>query len=190
MKLRSKMAMMLIVLASAAFVRAENLKGTDISVKFEGIAETQPPNEVDWKTRSLKGGTGNVTVYVDTNEIPTEVYVVGVAAIPTTMNAVRAEQFAHRQAETQAKSAFALWMKESFSVSMGTTNKTLVITTGDSDSEKGGPHEKTEDRMLTQENAMQTATATWRGMRCWKVVQEAEKSKRIEVWRFQERENR
>ena len=71
---------------------------------------------------------------------------------------------------------------------MGTTNKTLVITTGDSDAAGGTPHEKSEDRMMTQENATQTANATWRGMRCWKVVQEAEKSKRIEVWRWSVKE--
>ena len=82
------------------------------SVKFEGVAEKTPPNDIDWKSRSLKGSTGNVTVYVDGNDMPTEVYVIGVADIPTTMKAVRAQQFAHRQAEVQAKSAFALWMNE------------------------------------------------------------------------------
>ena len=158
------------------------------SVKFEGVAEKTPPNDIDWKSRSLKGSTGNVTVYVDGNDMPTEVYVIGVADIPTTMKAVRAQQFAHRQAEVQAKSAFALWMNESFSVVLGTTNKTLVITTGDSESKKGSPREKSEDVMSSNENSQQAANATWRGMRCWKVFQDAEKSERIEVWRWSVRE--
>ena len=81
----------LLTLFSVTSVNAENLKDTYVSVKFEGVAETVPPDDVDWKTRSLKGSTGNVTVYVGTNDVPTEVYVIGVAAIPTTMNAVRAE---------------------------------------------------------------------------------------------------
>ena len=156
------------------------------SVKFEGVEETTPPDQIDWKQRSLKGDTGNVTVYVD-DDTPTEVYVIGAAPIPTTMVAMRAQQFAHRQAETRAKASFALWMKECFSVSLGTTNKTLVITTGDSE-KPGKPIEKSEDRMMTQENAMQTANATWRGMRCWKVFQNGEKSERIEVWRWSVKE--
>ena len=159
----------------------------DFLVKFEGVAEKTPPDEIDWKERAKLGDTGNVTVYVE-NDMPTEVYVIGVAAIPTTMGTVRAEQFAHRQAEMKAKASFALWMKEHFSVSFGTTNKTLVITTGDSGT-PDGIREKSEDRMMTTENATQFATATWRGMRVVKVFQDAEKSQRVEVWRWSVQEH-
>ena len=128
----------------------------DAKNEFDGIAETVPPKEIDWAKRSEFGSKGNVTVYVDKNGTPTEVYVVGVAPISTTLVATEAEEEAREEAEFSAKAAFALWMSEHFSVKNVRDKKILVVR-------KNG-EEQSESVSISKKHAEQMASAAWRGM--------------------------
>ena len=123
---------------------------------FDGIVETIPPKKIDWEKRVEFGSKGNVTVYADKDGIPTEVYVVGVAPVSTTLIATEAEEEAREEAEFSAKAAFALWMSESFSVKTVRDKKTLVVR-------KNGK-EESESVSISKRHAEQMASAAWRGM--------------------------
>lgn len=120
------------------------------------IAEKKNPRKIDWMKRAMRGSRGNVTCYVDTNGVPTAVFVIGVAPVSKTMIAVEAEQEAHFEAETNAKEAFALWMQEYVSVENKREKKTLIVRTN---GEETSETETKVKRVYTQ-----TATAQWRGM--------------------------
>lgn len=140
--------------ATAAFAQsADPLKR---SSEFDGIVETIPPKKIDWEKRVEFGSKGNVTVYADKDGIPTEVYVVGVAPVSTTLIATEAEEEAREEAEFSAKAAFALWMSESFSVKTVRDKKTLVVR-------KNGK-EESESVSISKRHAEQMASAAWRGM--------------------------
>ena len=140
--------------ATAAFAQSSDpLKR---SSEFDGIMETIPPKKIDWKKRVEFGSKGNVTVYADKDGIPTEVYVVGVAPVSTTLIATEAEEEAREEAEFSAKAAFALWMSESFSVKTVRDKKTLVVR-------KNGK-EESESVSISKRHAEQMASAAWRGM--------------------------
>lgn len=139
---------------TAAFAQsADPLKR---SSEFDGIVETIPPKKIDWEKRVEFGSKGNVTVYADKDGIPTEVYVVGVAPVSTTLIATEAEEEAREEAEFSAKAAFALWMSESFSVKTVRDKKTLVVR-------KNGK-EESESVSISKRHAEQMASAAWRGM--------------------------
>ena len=95
--------------------------------EYDGIAESTPPKKIDWEKRTEFGSKGNVTVYVDKDGIPTEVYVVGVAPVSTTLIATEAEEDAREEAEFNAKAAFALWMSENFAVKNVREKKVLIV---------------------------------------------------------------
>ena len=140
--------------ATAAFAQsADPLKR---SSEFDGIVETIPPKKIDWEKRVEFGSKGNVTVYADKDGIPTEVYVVGVAPVSTTLIATEAEEEAREEAEFSAKAAFALWMSENFSVKTVRDKKTLVVR-------KNGK-EESESVSISKRHAEQMASAAWRGM--------------------------
>lgn len=140
--------------ATAAFAQSSDpLKR---SSEFDGIVETIPPKKIDWEKRVEFGSKGNVTVYADKDGIPTEVYVVGVAPVSTTLIATEAEEEAREEAEFSAKAAFALWMSESFSVKTVRDKKTLVVR-------KNGK-EESESVSISKRHAEQMASAAWRGM--------------------------
>ena len=120
------------------------------------IAEKKDPRKIDWMKRAERGSRGNVTCYVDTNGVPTAVFVIGVAPVSKTMIAVEAEQEAHFESETNAKEAFALWMQEYVSVENTREKKTLIVRTN---GEETSETETKVKRIFTQ-----TATAQWRGM--------------------------
>ncbi len=140
--------------ATAAFAQSSDpLKR---SSEFDGIVETIPPKKINWEKRVEFGSKGNVTVYADKDGIPTEVYVVGVAPVSTTLIATEAEEEAREEAEFSAKAAFALWMSESFSVKTVRDKKTLVVR-------KNGK-EESESVSISKRHAEQMASAAWRGM--------------------------
>lgn len=142
------------------------------------IAEKKDPRKIDWMVRSQRGSRGNVTCYVDTNGVPTAVFVIGVAPVSKTMVAVEAEEEAHFEAETNAKEAFALWMQEYVSVENVREKKTLVVRTdGDETSET----ETKNKRVFTQ-----TASGQWRGM---SLFADALKDGRyVSIWRWSVKE--
>ena len=124
--------------------------------EYDGIVATTPPKEVDWVKQSEMGSKGNVMVYIDKDGVPTEVYVIGVAPISTTMVAVEAEEEASEEAEFNAKAAFSLWMSEHFKVETVRDKKTLVVR-------KNG-EEQSETVSVSKRHAEQMASAAWRGM--------------------------
>lgn len=140
--------------ATAAF--AQSADPQKRSSEFDGIVETIPPKKIDWEKRVEFGSKGNVTVYADKDGVPTEVYVVGVAPVSTTLIATEAEEEAREEAEFSAKAAFALWMSESFSVKTVRDKKTLVVR-------KNGK-EESESVSISKRHAEQMASAAWRGM--------------------------
>ena len=70
---------------------------------YEGIAESTPPNKIDWKKRARHGSKGNITVYVDKDGVPTEIYVIGVAPVATTLTPVEAEEEAFEEVNLMQK---------------------------------------------------------------------------------------
>ena len=140
--------------ATAAF--AQSADPQKRSSEFDGIVETIPPKKIDWEKRVEFGSKGNVTVYADKDGIPTEVYVVGVARVSTTLIATEAEEEAREEAEFSAKAAFALWISENFSVKNDRDKKTLVVR-------KNGK-EESESVSISKRHAEQMASAVWRGM--------------------------
>ena len=115
------------VLTIGCFVAVVAEDKIPVPKEYEGIAESTPPKKIDWEKRTEFGSKGNVTVYVDKNGIPTEVYVVGIAPVSTTLVAVEAEEEAREDAEFNAKAAFALWMSERFTVKNVRDKKVLVV---------------------------------------------------------------
>lgn len=142
--------------------------------EFDGIAETTPPKKIDWEKRVEFGSNGNVTVYVDKNGIPTEIYVVGVAPVSTTLVAVEAEQEAMEEAEFNAKAAFALWMSERFMVKNVRDKKIIVVR-------KNG-EEQSESVTISKRHAEQMASAAWRGMSI--LWHKRSNGRYISVWRW------
>lgn len=142
--------------------------------EFDGIAETTPPQKIDWQKRVEFGSKGNVTVYVDKNGIPTEVYVVGVAPVSTTLVAVEAEEEAREDAEFSAKAAFALWMSEHFTMKNIRDKKILVVR-------KNGK-EQSESISISKRHAEQMASAAWRGMSVF--WHKRSNGRYIAVWRW------
>lgn len=142
------------------------------------IAEKKDPRKIDWMARSKRGSRGNVTCYVDTNGVPTAVFVIGVAQVSKTLVAVTAERLACREAEAYAKEAFALWMKEYVSVKSVLEHKTLVVrTNGEETSE-----EETKDGTVFT----QITSAQWRGM---SLFADALKDGRyVSIWRWSVKE--
>lgn len=142
--------------------------------EYEGIAESTPPKKIDWEKRTEFGSKGNVTVYVDKNGIPTEVYVVGIAPVSTTLVAVEAEEEAREDAEFNAKAAFALWMSERFTVKNVRDKKVLVVR-------KNG-QEQSESVSISKRHAEQMASAAWRGMSVF--WHKRSNGRYIAVWRW------
>lgn len=148
--------------------------------EYEGIAESTPPKKINWEKRTEFGSKGNVTVYVDKNGIPTEVYVVGVAPVSTTLIAVEAEEDAREEAEFSAKAAFALWMSERFAVKNERDKKILIVR-------KNGK-ESSESVTISKRHAEQMASAAWRGMSVF--WHKRSNGRYIVVWRWSVTEQR
>lgn len=142
------------------------------------IAEKKDPRKINWMERSERGSRGNVTCYVDTNGVPTAVFVVGVAPVSKTMIAVEAEEEAHFEAETNAKEAFALWMQEYVSVENVREKKTLVVRTN---GEETSETESKNKRVFTQ-----TASAQWRGMSLF--ADTLKDGRYVSIWRWSVKE--
>ena len=146
-------------------------------VSFD-IAEKKDPRKIDWLKRSKRGSRGNVTCYVDTNNVPTAVFVIGVAPVSKTMIAVEAEEEARFEAETNAKEAFALWMQEYVSVDNIREKKTLIVRT---DGE-----EKSETETKVKKVFTQTSSAQWRGMSIW--ADSLKDGRYVAIWRWSAQE--
>ena len=158
---------------------ADNNKIT-VPKEYEGIAESIPPKKIDWEKRSEFGSKGNVTVYVDKDGIPTEVYVIGVAPVSTTLIAVEAEEDAQEEAEFKAKAAFALWMSEHFTVKNVREKKVLVVR-------KNG-QEQSESVNISKQKAEQMASGAWRGMSVF--WHKRSNGRYVAVWRWSVTEHR
>lgn len=151
-----------------------------VSKEYEGIVESTPPKKIDWEKRTQFRSKGNVTVYVDKDGIPTEVYVVGVAPVSTTLIAVEAEEEAAEEAEFNAKAAFALWMSERFAVKNEWDRKTLIVR-------KNGK-ESSESVTISKRHAEQMASEAWRGMSVF--WHKRANGRYIMVWRWSVTEQR
>lgn len=151
------------------------------------IGETMPPKAIDWVKRSAFGSKGNVTVYVDKEGTPYEVYVVGVAPISTTLIAVEAAEDAREEAEFNAKSSFALWMHENLKVKIEREKKRIVIRQG----AEGNPtKEQSESTIISHSKATQVAQGMWRGMSVfWMDMGKSTKGRCIMVWRWSIKEH-
>ena len=152
----------------------ETSAASKLKSEFEGVAETVPPKKIDWEKRATFGSKGNITVYVDKDGAPTEIYVVGVAAIPQTMDPVEAEEEAREDAEFNAKAAFALWIAEKFTVKTVRDKKVLVV--------RKNKEEQSESVSISKRHAEQIASAAWRGMSVF--WQKQTKRRYIAVWRW------
>lgn len=146
--------------------------------EYEGIAESTPPKQIDWVKRSKAGSKGNVTVYVDKDGVPTEVYVIGRSDVPTTMTAIEAEDFAQEEAEFNAKAAFAIWMKENVVVVNKNDRKRVVIRTN-------GTESSVTDNKY-ERKAQQIADGMWRGMSVY--AHQLVNQQYISVWRWSVKE--
>ncbi|MBE6393342.1 MAG: hypothetical protein E7044_04715 [Lentisphaerae bacterium] len=142
--------------------------------EFKELAEKGSPKDVDWNDVANLGSAGNVRVFFDAKGNP-EIYIIGIASVSTTLVAVRAEQFARKEAEINAKAAFAMWLHEHFAVKDEFDQKTLVAI-------KDGKRESSEDRTVSKRHAEQCAKASWRGMRVMKVVMKSNRC--YTVWRW------
>ena len=162
------------VLTIGCFVAVVAEDKIPVPKEYEGIAESTPPKKIDWEKRTEFGSKGNVTVYVDKNGIPTEVYVVGIAPVSTTLVAVEAEEEAREDAEFNAKAAFALWMSERFTVKNVRDKKVLVVR-------KNG-QEQSESVSISKRHAEQMASAAWRGMSVF--WHKRSNGRYIAVWRW------
>lgn len=162
------------VLSLGYFASAVAEDKIPVPSEYEGIAESIPPKKIDWEERTKFGSKGNVTVYVDKNGTPTEVYVVGVAPVSTTLAAVEAEEEAREEAEFNAKAAFALWMSEKFAVSNVRDKKVLIVR-------KNG-QEQSESVSISKRHAEQMASAAWRGMSVF--WHKRSNGRYISVWRW------
>ena len=146
------------------------------------IGEKIPPKKIDWLERSKFGSKGNVTVYVNRQGIPYEVYVIGVAPISTTMVAVEAEEDAREEAEFNAKAAFAIWMHEHFAVKNEREKKTIVVRTNG--------EEQSETTAISKRKATQIAEGMWRGMSVyWTDMGAKQKGRCTMVWRWSIKES-
>jgi len=161
-------------LATSATFSAEVLNVPKWAEEFKSVAEKGSPKDVDWNDAANLGSAGNVRVFFDEKGNP-EIYVIGVAPVSTTLVAVRAEQFARKEAEINAKAAFAMWLHEHFAVKDEFDQKTLVVI-------KDGKSESSEDRTVSKRHAEQCANASWRGMRVMKVVMKNNRC--YTVWRW------
>lgn len=144
------------------------------------IAEKKDPKKIDWLKRSKRGSRGNVTCYVDKNNVPTAVFVIGVAPVSKTMIAAEAEEEARFEAETNAKEAFALWMQEYVSVDNIREKKMLIVRT---DGEEKSETETKVKRVFTQ-----TASAQWRGMSIW--ADSLKDGRYVSIWRWSVQEQK
>lgn len=162
------------VLTIGCFVAVVAEDKIPVPKEYEGIAESTPPKKIDWEKRTEFGSKGNVTVYIDKNGIPTEVYVVGIAPVSTTLVAVEAEEEAREDAEFNAKAAFALWMSERFTVKNVRDKKVLVVR-------KNG-QEQSESVSISKRHAEQMASAAWRGMSVF--WHKRSNGRYIAVWRW------
>ena len=162
------------VLSFGCFTAAVGEDKLPVPKEYEGVAETTPPKKIDWEKRTEFGSKGNVTVYVDKDGIPTDVYVVGVAPVSTTLVAVEAEEEASEEAEFSAKAAFALWISEHFTVKTVRDKKYIVVR-------KNGK-EQSESVTIRKQHAEQMAAAAWRGMSIF--WQKRTKTRYIAVWRW------
>lgn len=142
--------------------------------EFKEIAEDGSPKDVDWKDVANLGSAGNVRVFFDKKGNP-EIYLIGIAPVSTSLVAVRAEQLARKEAEIDAKAAFAMWLHERFSIKDEFNQKTLVV-------KKNGKNESSEDRTVSKRHAEQFANASWRGMRKMEVV--IKNNRCYVVWRW------
>ena len=138
------------------------------------IGEKTPPNKIDWEKRTKFGSSGNVTVYLNDDGTPREVYVVGVAPVSTTLIAVEAEQDAMEEAEYNAMSAFAYWMKTNLVVKNTREKKILIVR-------KNGK-EISESVTISKRKAVKMAKATWRGMSIF--WHKRSNGRYISVWRW------
>lgn len=154
--------------------------------EYEGIAETIPPKEIDWVKRASLHSKGNITVYVDDDGVPTEVYVIGVAQVPVSMAAVDAEEEALEDAEFNAKAAFAIWMHENFMVKNIRGEKRIVVRTGSSGN-AGKVEETSERSVLSKSQAEQSASGMWRGMSTF--ADERQNGRQIVVWKWSVKEH-
>ena len=162
-----------VVVTSLVFV-AVGASRSELPSGYDGIAETTPPKKIDWEKRVEFGSNGNVTVYVDKDGVPTEVYVVGVAPVSTTMIAVEAEEEAREEAEFNAKAAFAVWMSERFTVKTVRDKKVLVVR-------KNG-QEQSETVSVSKRHAEQMASGAWRGMSVF--WHKRSNGRYVAVWRW------
>ena len=155
-------------------------KRIKLSDEYDGIVETIPPKKINWAKRVTYGSKGNVTVYVDKDNIPTEVYVVGQAPVSTTLIGVEAEDEAMEEAEFNAKAAFALWMQECFTIETVRERKVMVVRTNG--------RESSESVSISKRKASQVASGQWRGMSVF--WHKREKGRYTVVWRWSVTEQR
>lgn len=144
---------------------------------YEGIAESTPPEKIDWENVSQKQ---SVKVYVNKNGTPTEVYVCAQVPISTKLPGAVAENFASRQAEMQAKARFAIWMRERLAVKNDLEQKTLVVYSNS--------RENAEQRVIDKQKITQTSDAFWRGMSVYR--HKRMNGRYTVVWRWSATEQR
>lgn len=146
-----------------------------------GIAEKKNPKEIDWAKRAKHGSRGNVTCYVDNDGVPTAVFVVGIGALPKTMDDVDAEEEAQLEAEANAKEAFAIWVAERLSVRHIRNKRTLVVKTG-TDGENHSRSDESEAVTKRERVFEQSASVFTRGMSLFGSM--LKDGRYIAVWRW------
>ena len=158
-------------------------EGKSTPPNIDGVSfnlfEKKDPRQIDWVKRSKRGSHGNVTCYADKDGVPTAVYVIGVAPVSKTMIAVEAEEEAQLEAESNAKEAFALWLKEFVSVENVREKKTLIVRTN------GEETSETETKRIRKFE--QTASAQWRGMSLFADV--LKDGRYVAIWRWSVKEH-
>ena len=177
--------MLVMSIASTVAFATEGAKNSD----FEGIAETLPPEKIDWEKASKQGGKGNVRFWVNSDGTPKLICVIGVASVSKSLDPVDAELDAQEEAEFSAKEAFALWLGENFSVVNRRDRKTIVIKNGSyKNSGDRENSERSETITINTKTRTQAAAHVWRGMSVY--ATKHSNGKYIAVWRWSATEQR
>lgn len=150
--------------------------------------ETVPPEEIDWQTVTEAGD--NIKYWVDKKGTPTIVCFTGSAYVPKTMVPIEARRFAYETAEENAKIAFATWMKENFTVSTNTENKSMIVIAGSgTEGNTISRSEESETSIKRKKVIERFAQGQWRGIRkIWHHLNDKNEYYAVYRWSIKESE--